>query len=127
MDSTSVVNPRLYSAMDTPGPSAGPHLKGQLFLARFEYLRQHHGPASIETVLRSLPKGTCDLLRGVDRERWYPFSALSLLDTAIAQLEAPLGEDTFDRLGSESARHRTEWLGEHARLFSPHGFLSRVA
>jgi hypothetical protein len=118
--------------MDRPGaegsePPEGPHLKGQLFLARLEYLRETHGAGAIETVLSSLPDGTGERLRGVDRERWYPFSALSQLDTAIARLEAPGGDDVFERLGSHSARHRTEWLGEHVRLFSVHGFLSRVA
>jgi hypothetical protein len=63
----------------------------------------------------------------VSRELWYPFSALALLDAAIARLETPAQPDIFERLGSASARHRTEWLGEHARLFSVHGFLSRVA
>jgi hypothetical protein len=118
--------------METPGfpepaPAAGPQIKGQLFLARLEYLRDGHGPAAIEQVLASLPGGAGEKLRGIDRESWYPFSVLVLLDTAIAKLMAPGQEDIIERLGGASARHRTEWLGEHVRLFSVHGFLSRVA
>jgi hypothetical protein len=36
-------------------------------------------------------------------------------------------ESIFEELGAASARHRTEWLGEHASLVSVHGFLTRVA
>lgn len=118
--------------MDTPGadgpvPPEGAHIKGQLFLARLEYLRQNHGAGAVDEILDRLPDGAGERLRGVDREAWYPFSALVQLDLAIAALEVPGTVDIFERLGSASARHRTEWLGEHVRLFSVHGFLSRVA
>ncbi len=115
------------SGVRAPPPSAGPHLKGQLFLARLEYLQENHGAAAIDRVLCSLPDRAGEKLRSVDRHAWYPFSTLMHLDAAIARLLAPGDEEIFDLLGSASARHRTEWLGEHARLFSVHGFLSRVA
>ena len=110
-----------------PGPPPGPHLRGQIFLARFDYLRRHHGAAMVETVLLALEEADRAALRGVEGEGWYPFGALVRLDRAIAQLTAPGDPAIYERLGRASAAHRTEWLGVDARLYSVHGFLSRVA
>src|SRR5687768_6872137 len=83
---------------DGPEPPAGPHLTGQIFLARLEYLKDKHGAAAIDQVLSGLPAGIGEKLRGIDRERWYPFSALIHLDTAIAGLETEGQADIFERL-----------------------------
>jgi predicted hydrocarbon binding protein len=49
------------------------------------------------------------------------------LDRAIADVVAGGDPATFVELGRASARHRTELLGEHVALVSPHAFLSRLA
>jgi hypothetical protein len=112
------------SAPPTAGP---PRLRGQLFLARFDYVLRQHGAEMVEAVLQSLDPEDAQMLRGLERGAWYPFGTLARLDRAIARLTAPGDEGIYDRLGAASARHRTEWLGAHARLYSVHGFLSRVA
>ena len=108
-------------------PPAGAHLKGQIFLARLEYLREYHGAEGLQRVLGTLPGEDRDRLAGVDREAWYPFAMLMRLDKTIAGTLAPSDPAIYERLGAASSRHRTEWLGEHARLVNVHGFLSRVA
>jgi len=104
-----------------------PHLRGPIFLARFEYVRREHGPAMVEAVMRALDEADRCVLRGLDRREWYPFGTLVRLDRAIAGLTAPGDDAIYERIGRASARHRTEWLGPHARFHSIHGFLSRLA
>jgi hypothetical protein len=105
----------------------GPQLKGQLLLARIDYLRDTHGSSALERVLADLAEGDRELLATARRDGWYPFGTLVRLDHAVARVLAGGDPEMFDRLGEASARHRTEWLGEHASLVSVHGFLSRVA
>jgi uncharacterized protein (TIGR02265 family) len=108
-------------------PPTGAHVRGLLFIGRFEYVRREHGPGTVEAVLQALDAPDREALRGMDRRQWYPFGTLVRLDRAIASLTAPGDEAVYERLGDASARHRTEWLGADARLYSVHGFLSRVA
>ena len=111
-----------------PGvPPPGPHLRGLVFLARFEYLRREHGPGMVEAVMSALEEPDRRALRGVDRREWYTFGTLVRLDRTIARLTAPDDEAIYERIGRASARHRTEWLGPDARFHSSHGFLSRLA
>jgi uncharacterized protein (TIGR02265 family) len=105
----------------------GPHVTGQLFVARIEYLRQHHGPEAIARVMAALSEEDRERLRGVGSSGWYPFGMVIRFDRAVALLLAPGDGAIFERLGAASAQIRNEWLGEHASLVSPHGFLSRVA
>jgi hypothetical protein len=102
-------------------------VRGQILLARLEYLREFHGSEGLQRVLAALAAEDRARLTGVDREDWHPFGTLLRLDKAIADVLAPGDAGIYERLGEASARHRTEWLGEHARLVNPHGFLSRVA
>src|SRR5687767_7487272 len=110
-----------------PGPEAGPHLTGQLILSRVDYLRRTHGPEAVQEVFQSMEEADRRQLQGVDRGSWYSFGLLVRLDRAIARRTAPDDDGIFERIGEASARHRTEWVGDDARLFSVHGFLSRVA
>ncbi len=107
--------------------SQGPQVSGQLLIARIEYLRQHHGPEGIARVMAALSEEDRERLRSVDTSSWYPFGMLIRFDRAVALLLAPGDAAIFERLGAASAQVRNEWLGEHASLVSPHGFLSRVA
>ncbi|MBI3932951.1 MAG: TIGR02265 family protein [Acidobacteria bacterium] len=107
-------------------PGGAPQLRGQLLQARLQYLSKQ-GEAAGERVLSSLAAEDREALGSLDREAWYPFGLLIRLDRAIARVLAPGDEGIFERMGEASARHRTEWLGEHATLVSPHGFLSRAA
>jgi hypothetical protein len=119
-------DPRLL--LDAPRLAPpGAHLRGALVLARFQYLRRAHGPAMVERVMEALDESDRRLLRGVDRREWYPFLTVGRLDRAIARIVAPGDDTVYERLGAASARDRTEWLGPDARLYSVHGFLSRVA
>lgn len=104
-----------------------PHILGQIFQARFAWLKAAHGTPSIERVLASLTGADRERLRGVDREAWYPFATLLALDRAIARELGPGDEAIYEKLGEASSRERTEWLGEHAPLMSVHGFLARAA
>lgn len=113
--------------MSDPTPPNGPHLKGQLFAARLDYLRRNHHSDAIAKVLAELPEADRALLKGLDREGWYPFGTLVRFDRTVARLLAPGDPGIFDRLGAASSRVRNEWLGEHASLISPHAFLSLVA
>jgi hypothetical protein len=78
-------------------------------------------------VLAALPDEERAPLRGLEREQWYLFRTFAHLDEVIARLYAPDDPLIHEHLGEASARHRTEWLGEHAHLYSVHGFLSRAA
>ena len=102
-------------------------LKGQLLQSRLEYVRDRHGPAAVRRVLEALPGAERGRLQGLTREAWYPFRTLVLLDRAIVDTVGGGDERLFFDLGRASARHRTEWLGEHAPLVSVHAFLSRMA
>src|SRR5687767_11082365 len=116
---------------DGPGPGhgrpEGPHVRGQMILARLEYVLQKFGPPAVETVMQAMPAEEAASLRGIDRERWYPFATLIALDHAIAKTVHDGDALVYESLGLASARHRTEWMGVHARLVSVHTFLSRVA
>jgi predicted hydrocarbon binding protein len=98
-----------------------------LLIARIEYLREAFGAPAVPKVLGTLREQDAEQVRDANRDRWYPFGLLNRLDEAIARELAPDDPEIFERLGQASARHRTEWLGEHAALFSVHGFFSRVA
>ncbi len=113
--------------MAQPPESAGPFLHGQIVVARFEYLRRHQGTDSISAVLEALTPADRELLKGVDRETWYPFSTLNRLDRAIAGHIGGDASAIYERLGEASAQQRTLWLGEHAALVNVHGFLVRMA
>lgn len=105
----------------------GPHLTGQMFVARFEYLKQFHGPETIDRVLGELPPEDRERLRGLERDGWYPFGTLVRFDKTVARLLAPDDPEIFEQLGAASSRVRNEWLGEHASLVSVHAFLSLAA
>lgn len=107
--------------------SAGAFLHGQIVVSRFEYLKRHHGSASITAVLEELSAEDQGLLRGIDREAWYPFSTLMRLDRAIAAHVAAADEGIYLRLGQASSDVRSFWLGQHAALIHPHGFFARIA
>jgi hypothetical protein len=113
--------------MTDPSQLAGPHLTGQIFLSRMEYIRQFYGPASVRSVLEALSESDRMLLRAVHDQGWYPFGTLVRLDHAIAQILAPDDAEIFERLGADLFRHRTRWLVERSPAVSPHGFLLRVA
>jgi hypothetical protein len=102
-------------------------LKGQLLQSRLEYVRLKHGPAAVQHVLGALPEPERARLKGLTREGWYPFRTLVALDRAVVETVGAGDERLYVDLGRASARHRTEWLGEHAPLVSVHGFLSRMA
>ncbi len=104
-----------------------PQVKGQLLIARFDYLSDIHGAQAAARVLDALGAEDRRLMRGLVRESWYPFALLMRLDHTLARLLGGGDPAFFEELGSHSARHRTEWLGEHAALISVHAFLSRVA
>jgi hypothetical protein len=104
-----------------------PRVKGQLLIARFDYLRERHGMQALVSVLEALAAQDRDELRGLVREAWYPFGLLMRLDHALGHLLAGGDPAFFEELGLHSALHRTEWLGEHAPLVSVHAFLARVA
>ena len=108
-------------------PSGLAHVKGQLLIARFDYLRETHDTNVVAQVLDSLAAADRDQVLGLARGRWYPFALLMRLDHTLAHVLA--GDDLafFEELGRASARHRTEWLGEHAALVNVHAFLSRMA
>jgi hypothetical protein len=109
-----------------PSPPLGPCLRGHLFHVRFEYVREYYGYEALAAVMVALPAAERRRLAGLDRDGWYPFRSLNLLDRCIAQRLAPDDPGLFERLGAMSARHRTDLLGEHARLVNVHGFLSRL-
>jgi hypothetical protein len=104
-----------------------PRIRGQIFLARLDFLRTSYGGPAIARALAALPGADREALKDVQRGAFYPFEALLRLDHVIAELFAPGDPAIFERLGRASARHRTEWLGEHRHLMSVHGFLARVA
>lgn len=107
--------------------SGVPSLKGRFFQARFEYIREYYGYDALAGVLAALPETERLRLEGLDRDAWYPFRSLNVLDRCIAQCLAPDDPGLYERLGAMSARYRADLLGEHARLINVHGFLSRVA
>lgn len=107
--------------------ACAPRIKGQLLIARFDYLSDVHGTQAAARVLEALSAEDIGLLRSLVREAWYPFALLMRLDRTLARLLAGGDPSFFEELGRHSARHRTEWLGEHAALVSVHAFLSRVA
>lgn len=113
--------------MSEPGPPPGPCLKGHFFHVRFEYVREYYGYEALAGVMDALPPEERERLSGLDRDAWYPFRSLNTLDRCIARQLAPDDPGLFERLGAVSARHRTDLLGEHARLVNVHGFLSRLA
>lgn len=113
--------------MDEVPARHGPYLRGQIFVARFAFVREAWGARGVELVLQALPEDDRRWLSGVDLETWYPFAALGRLDRTIARVLAPGEDDIYERMGYASAQHRSEWLGEHARLVNVHGFLKRVA
>src|SRR5262245_19375087 len=113
--------------MIDPSQLAGPHLAGQIFLSRIEYIRQFYGPDSVGSVLDTLSQTDRAVLRAAHEQGWYPFGILVRLDHAIAQVLAPNDTRIFERLGADLFRHRTRWLVEWSRAVSPHHFLVRVA
>jgi predicted hydrocarbon binding protein len=110
-----------------PPEAAGPHLHGQIVVARFEYLKRNHGSEAIQRILEALPEADRVRLAGVERNSWYPFATLIRLDREIAQYLGGSAADVYERLGEASAQQRTLWLGEHAALVNVHGFLVRMA
>ena len=113
--------------MIDPSQLSGPHLAGQIFLSRMEYIRQFYGPEAVGSVLETLSEADRTLLRAAHEQGWYPFGTLVRLDHAIARILAPNDARIFERLGADLFRHRTRWLVERSRSDSPHHFLLRVA
>jgi hypothetical protein len=105
---------------------AVPHLKGQLFVARLQYLRRAHGAEAIGRVIDALAPEDRERLKGVESDGWYPFATLVRFDKTVARL-VETDPGVYERLGEASSRVRNEWLGEHAALVSVHSFLSRAA
>lgn len=113
--------------MSEPPSHVGPLLKGRFFQVRFEYVREYYGYDELAQVMAALPEEERRLLAGLDRDAWYPFRSLNVLDRCIARSLAPDDPGLFERLGAMSARYRADLLGPHARLINVHGFLSRLA
>lgn len=103
------------------------HLKGRSFQVRLEYVREHWGEGGLQALLASLPEWERAPLEALDPNGWYPFRSLNALDRQIARTLAPEDPGLFERLGAQSARHRADLLGPHARLVSPHAFMTRLA
>jgi len=108
-------------------PPPGPHVRGYALLARFDYLKATRGIPGIASVLEACPAPEREQLRGVEAQRWYPFSSLIRLDEAIAKVVGARDSRVFEGLGEASARRRAAWLGPDARLINVHTFLSRLA
>src|SRR5262245_10972675 len=113
--------------MTEPDDDANPSVNGLIVVARFEYLRNNHGAASVQRVLEALPPEERARLAGVDSGSSYPFATVMVLDRTIAAVLADLGEAVYERLGEEAARLHSRWLGEHRTLVNPHAFLSILA
>jgi hypothetical protein len=105
-----------------------PLVRGQLFLARFAWLKDSHGSEALRRVLSELADDEQRSIQSVEKSGWYPWLTFVHLDEAIARLFAAPGDPSiYQLLGAASASRRTEWLGDDAALVSVHSFLARVA
>lgn len=109
------------------GSRSAPHIRGELLLARFAFVREVHGSEALRTLLAVLPPEDQRRLEGVSGQLWYPFRLLNDFDRAIGAKLAPGDPRIFERLGAASARQRTMALEDVAALVSVHGFLTRTA
>jgi hypothetical protein len=104
-----------------------PQVRGELFLARFSYVRDTYGPAALHDLLAALNETDRRELETVAERQWYAFALLNRLDRAIAERLAGSDAGVYERLGAASARDRTMALKDVAAFVSVHGFLARTA
>jgi uncharacterized protein (TIGR02265 family) len=102
--------------------------KGGVFVSRLEFLRERGGQALVDRVLRSLPAGDREVLRGIIlASSWYPFEMNERLDKAIGAAVGG-GADLFRELGRQSARHNLASAHRNfVRAHDPHGLLRQAA
>ncbi len=84
---------------------AAPGIKGNVLLARLEFVRGKGGPAAVDTVLSRLSKADQDVLRGwILPIGWYPLELNLRLDDAIAAVLSPEDRSrVFLEMGRASA------------------------
>jgi hypothetical protein len=107
--------------------AAAPQVRGELFLARFSYVRDTYGPDAMQRLLGGLTESDRRELETVAERQWYSFALLNRLDRAIAERLAGSDTGVYERLGAASARDRTMALKDVAAFVSVHGFLARTA
>jgi predicted hydrocarbon binding protein len=111
--------------MDKPRPV--PRIRGQIFESRILWVRDHEGPASVQTVMEALTPEDRKAIRGLERGGWYPLSLFLRMEQAMVVTLGGGDPVLLERMGEGSARRRTEWLKEHGSLVSVHGLLARIA
>jgi len=104
-----------------------PQVRGELFLARFAFVRETYGPDALAGLLIALGETDRRELETVAERQWYAFGLLNRLDRAIAERLAGNDAVVYERLGAASARERTMALKDVAAYVSVHGFLARTA
>jgi predicted hydrocarbon binding protein len=102
-------------------------VRGPLLQSRFEWLRRHHGPASVAHILAALPGAHREALTGVERDSWYPFAAYVALEEAIVRAFGEGSPRLGEELGADAARTRFVWLRGEAPYISVHSLLARAA
>jgi len=107
--------------------AAVPQVRGELFLARFSFVRDTYGTAGLAGLLGALKESDRRELETVVERQWYTFGLLNRLDRAIAERLAGNDAAVYERLGAASARDRTMALKDVAAFVSVHGFLARTA
>jgi uncharacterized protein (TIGR02265 family) len=107
--------------------SVSGRVKGGGLQSRLEFVRDHHGEAGVERVMKRLSAADQEALQQILTGGWYPFELNDRLDRAVAA-EMGMGDKVFLLMGAKSATHN---LGKAHKVFitdkDPHGLLKRTA
>jgi len=104
-------------------------VKGNILIARKNFVETHFGAAGWDQVLASLPdEARAQLLRPLSTVGWYPFALGHELDDAIVKALGKGDKNVFRRMGAASAQSNLTTVHKHFLVpGNPQAFLAHAS
>lgn len=103
-------------------------IKGNVLIARLEFIRRHFGQDAVEQVLAVLPEADQATLTGmITNVGWYDFETGKRLDEAIVRVLGKGDTKVFEDIGAASARYHLATVHKLAlEPGNPQGLLAKT-
>lgn len=102
-------------------------VKGAVLLSRIAFVKEHHGDARWEEVLKALSESDRSTLHFLTAAGWYPFDIQERLEETIVTVVGRGDAKIFEQMGAVSAQKNLSTVHRHfLEAGNPQAFLAKA-